>query len=120
MKEGFLSYAMASGRSLAHYHVRARCADEACALEDYAAVDTEICEDLSKYINEFKGNGPHGEHFGPTGLLDMVTDFSNMEAVRQVDAWQRLRSMVQDLEEDGDKSILSLLGGEDKTKKVTN
>jgi hypothetical protein len=107
--EQFLSYAMASGQSLAHYHMRARCADEVCGLDDFAAVDKETCQQLATYIDGFKGAGPHGEHFGPTGLVVMVTDFANQEAIRQIDAWQRLKDMVKELKAEH-KSILNLLG----------
>lgn len=83
-KDAFMDFAGHAGRALALYHVRARCNDAACALQETSALDEEICDNILGYLQQQ----------GVRNFTQYVHGFALDEAKRQTTAWNLLREFV--------------------------
>ena len=89
-KEEYLEYAQAAGKALGFYHIRARCPNHYCKLEDQSAVDLETSRLIQEYLNKYKGD-----------FARMITTFAEAETKRQIEAWNLLKSFVRHTEISG-------------------
>lgn len=107
-KESLLEYASHAGRALAFSHIRARCPNFQCRIEDDSAVDTEMCENIVNYLNKY----------GPERFADKIHTFSIEETLRQVEAWNLLRNFVNSRLEN--KTFTDILRGGQRPKVCMN
>jgi len=84
-EEEYLDYSKLGGRALAFYHVRARCPNYKCELEDKSAVDGEICSSIQNYLTDH----------GLEAFKASVFEFARKEYTRQVAAYELIKEFVK-------------------------
>jgi uncharacterized protein (DUF2252 family) len=84
--EQFLDYAVYTGKALAFYHFRVQCDDHICGLDDNVALDEEGWLAVRQYIEKVAGGRDQFHMF--------IADFALKESLRQIEAWEALRKLV--------------------------